>query len=1035
MIRVIHIADLHLESEILSYNKKEIIKALANDLKSFVNEETLFFFTGDLIDKGGMKFQNKKIAFKKFEELFLNVILEINPLLKGKVFVVPGNHDVYREKIDPISEAGLKASLTDINGLNSFIENNRVESKHLERLVDFQDWLNGFYKKYNDCETTNFDNSFQITLGRHKVGVTTLNSSWLCKDENDKENILVGKNQIENSLSKIEKCDIKLALCHHPMEFLNEFDRESCKLLLYKNYDMLFTGHVHELASSYTQDLFGNIFISIANSTIGDTPIERKYVNGYTIIDFYPSDKIKAHYRKFIEQHKTFVPNTDIGTENGCKEFLILKDEKLQLFEKNQIIINGIESRYCEKLNEHIIMSGGQTNANCTIESLFVEPSILNYPQGLLRDEDKVEYNIDYFLSNSPNFIIYGLKESGKTILLDKMFIEAIKRYNQYNKIPVLLKFSDFKKNEPVRVIREFLSISNQEIDEFLKQNKVILFIDDFVFNEKSKEQLTNLKNFIANYPTIQVIATADQILENVMPTDYLEHNDVFNFNIAFIQDFSSSKIRELIIKWFAGREVDLQENMQKLVKSFIDFGLPKTPLTITMFLWIFEKQEKRPINNSVLVELFIENLLEKTNIENIYSDTFDFKNKQRLLSFISKYMKDSGNPDLSYSVDYVDLLAYVKTYLSSRFHGQPQKVLDDLIRRGILTYEDDNLIRFKSAFFFHYFLALHFDYDSVFKGHVFTDENYLDYTEEINYYSGLKRDNLDVLLFTQEKLHNAFGQFNNDIKNNYSKVDNVLEAKTKEGTVTFQLDNSITENKLSEKQIDKMYDDSLSQIPVQKTIPKKGNESLNTRQNIDLVLKLACNVLKNSEDVDDFEAKKLAYSNTLVSSISFLMQYRDALIMHNIKYKKQPENFPKNIDFNLFIKVIPLIHQVVIYNWLGSQKLRPVIIDKIEKDKISTNISDYEKYLSIFIYGDIKGSDYPEIIKNFVKSTKFNYLKDLSFLKLMSYYHLRTNSIELDKFYLKLMSEIGEDLGKVKTSGKSQFMRELEEKKKAKNQ
>ena len=63
-------------------------------------------------------------------------------------------------------------------------------------------------------------------------------------------------------------------------------------------------------------------------------------------------------------------------------------------------------------------------------------------------------------------------------------------------------------------------------------------------------------------------------------------------------------------------------------------------------------------------------------------------------------------------------------------------------------------------------------------------------------------------------------------------------------------------------------------------------------------------------------------------------MQYRDALILHFAKYKKQPSNFPKNINFHLFINVIPLIHQVVIYNWLGTQKLRPVIEEKIKSDK-----------------------------------------------------------------------------------------------------
>ena len=252
-----------------------------------------------------------------------------------------------------------------------------------------------------------------------------------------------------------------------------------------------------------------------------------------------------------------------------------------------------------------------------------------------------------------------------------------------------------------------------------------------------------------------------------------------------------------------------------------------------------------------------------------------------------------------------------------------------------------------------------------------------------------------------------------------------------RDNTVTFQIDEKKAESKLSEKQVDEMYDDSLSAIPVSKKIEKKDSASQDTRRQIDKVLKLACNVLKNSEDVDDFEAKKIAYQNTLISSISFLMQYRDALLIHYIKFKKQPENFPKNIDFNLFIKVIPLIHEVVIFNWLGSQKLRPVITDKIEKDATTLNISDFERFLSVFIYGDVRGGDYPQIIEKFVKSTKFNYLKDLSYLKIMSYYHLRNNGKELDQFYLKLMADIKQDIGQLDKHNKSKFMKNLEDDKK----
>ena len=89
MIKIIHISDLHLESSNPSFQKKQIIKALAADIKKYVDESTLLFFTGDLIDKGGYDFKlDKPKAFEFFEEIFLMPILLSNPVLKNKIFIV-----------------------------------------------------------------------------------------------------------------------------------------------------------------------------------------------------------------------------------------------------------------------------------------------------------------------------------------------------------------------------------------------------------------------------------------------------------------------------------------------------------------------------------------------------------------------------------------------------------------------------------------------------------------------------------------------------------------------------------------------------------------------------------------------------------------------------------------------------------------------------------------------------------------------------------------------------------------------------------
>jgi hypothetical protein len=254
-----------------------------------------------------------------------------------------------------------------------------------------------------------------------------------------------------------------------------------------------------------------------------------------------------------------------------------------------------------------------------------------------------------------------------------------------------------------------------------------------------------------------------------------------------------------------------------------------------------------------------------------------------------------------------------------------------------------------------------------------------------------------------------------------------VLEVKNAVESIAFQSKDVKSGHKLTEKELDKIFDESLSEIPVKKMVPKKDSSQ---RKSLDNILKLAANVLKNSEDVDDFEAKKLAYSNTLLSSISFLMLYRDALINYFVKYKKKPDNLPKNIDFHIFIKVMPLFHQIILYEWLGTQKLRPVITSKMDSDKLNLTISSYERALSIFMYSDIKGVDYPQKIEKFVKTTEYKYLKDMSFLKLLSYFHLRNNTKELDDYYLKLIAEIKEDLGGIHKTKKDQFKKELQNKK-----
>tara|TARA_R110002096_G_scaffold341075_1_gene534141 strand:+ start:664 stop:891 length:228 start_codon:yes stop_codon:yes gene_type:complete len=69
MIRIIHISDFHLEKEAPSLRQSEILNALILDIKQFINDEIIIIFSGDLIDKSGLKFENKEDRFMSFKNI------------------------------------------------------------------------------------------------------------------------------------------------------------------------------------------------------------------------------------------------------------------------------------------------------------------------------------------------------------------------------------------------------------------------------------------------------------------------------------------------------------------------------------------------------------------------------------------------------------------------------------------------------------------------------------------------------------------------------------------------------------------------------------------------------------------------------------------------------------------------------------------------------------------------------------------------------------------------------------------------------
>jgi hypothetical protein len=90
----------------------------------------------------------------------------------------------------------------------------------------------------------------------------------------------------------------------------------------------------------------------------------------------------------------------------------------------------------------------------------------------------------------------------------------------------------------------------------------------------------------------------------------------------------------------------------------------------------------------------------------------------------------------------------------------------------------------------------------------------------------------------------------------------------------------------------------------------------------------------------------------------------------------------------------------------VGTPKLAKIVLGKMKTDLKSKTTSNLETFLSVGLYSDIQGNDFPNYLKIFAKSLKKNIVRDYLFLKIIHYYYQRTRTgSSNEEIYLNLLA------------------------------
>ncbi|MGN7614693.1 metallophosphoesterase family protein, partial [Magnetococcales bacterium HHB-1] len=178
---------------------------------------------------------------------FFESLLEAAGLDKSRLFVVPGNHDVDRSRVQ-----WLQRTLKDQHSSNEYFKPGGDKDHISKGQRAFVDWYNDFFKGVRDPfdEDKSCGPPIELLVNNCRLGVLPLNSAlFRCEDHENSDHgkLWLGRRALEMAVDQLSKinADLNIALIHHPLDWLHDDERDQITALLDSHVDMILRGHLH----------------------------------------------------------------------------------------------------------------------------------------------------------------------------------------------------------------------------------------------------------------------------------------------------------------------------------------------------------------------------------------------------------------------------------------------------------------------------------------------------------------------------------------------------------------------------------------------------------------------------------------------------------------------------------------------------------------------------------------------------------------------------------------------------------------------
>lgn len=278
----VHLSDIHFGQETGTkiYVHDDVKDRLLDDLAILKVEAGIERMDGVIVT-GDVAFSGKKSEYDRAAE-WLDRLTDVVGCEKTDVLVVPGNHDIDRERITRLAAAMVGQVVErGSDELECFLEDPRASELLYEKFHDYRAFAEGY-----GCPLAS-DGGVAVT---RQVGLAPsralrfvgLNSALLCTGhDGDEGKLLIGGRQ--HVLPRREGQEL-VVLCHHPLRSLQ--DRASLARYIRSRARVHIFGHMHRPSAAIESPIQGGDLLTISSGAVVPPASEGGYQYTYDVISF-----------------------------------------------------------------------------------------------------------------------------------------------------------------------------------------------------------------------------------------------------------------------------------------------------------------------------------------------------------------------------------------------------------------------------------------------------------------------------------------------------------------------------------------------------------------------------------------------------------------------------------------------------------------------------------------------------------------------------------------------------------------------------